>query len=1113
MRLRPLLIAMVATVLVLTTVNLVLLAQEARGTRTLDAQQAAAEKLARDAAGLLVLTQDYMLHGSSRSGRQWVLLHQELRTALRTYSAASPPSDPSVLELETVIDGLPTLFDSLSRQTQDESSIWARRELLTDQLINETRLISDGAFRLADQVNERRRNAELRHGVIDLATLAVLLALVGVMAWLLLRRVLWPIGRLGETARRMKAGDLDARTGYSHPDELGQLAEGFDAMAGTLQERDLALQALNRQLMQSESFLDRVSRIAGVGGWSLDLGSRVIAVTPQTLAIFALDAADRFTLDDLPRYLSPQTLDALNVAARRAIVERVPGDLELPFTNAYGRERWMRLTSLAEYEGQRAVRLVGSLEDVTERRELAEVLRQAKRDAEAANEAKSLFLANMSHEIRTPLNAVIGVTNLLAVSPLSAEQSQLLRKAQLAGQSLLGIVNDVLDLAKIEAGELTLDLAPVRLGRLITEKATLFLPQTLAKGVQLEADLPNDLPTWVMGDALRIGQVVNNLLSNAVKFTDRGHIRLAIRVLGQSPAGVHLRCEVSDTGIGIGPEARERLFRPFTQADASTTRRFGGTGLGLSIVRHLVELMGGTCGMDSEPGQGSTFWFALTLEPAGNTRVPAEPGLPVLITGGTAADRQTFMETARTLGWKPVEVPDPMTLGQHTGQGPANRIGGGVVIALWRSAETATTTAIKALDGSVPGSPAVVVVCQDAVSHIALPQTGLRVDQVLSAPVEPAVLFDAVNQAVTSHRLEPQVNTSARWLQGLRVLLVDDSEINRDIGQRLLELQGASVRTASHGREALERLQAEPAAFDVVLMDVQMPEMDGLQATRLVRATPGLEKLPVVALTAGALVEERRRALASGMNAFLSKPLDMARLVVEVRRVIAEAGGEVPEIASAGLPCATTSSPADWPPVDGIDMLAARQLLSGDHALFMGLLDRFLRDTASLPGELPTWARDRAADRRQALLARLHKLRGAAGALGANDVAGVSQRLELALRQGMPTDDLTQALADALARLAVAGGRAVASHAHDQAQAQTGQPPAAAPTPQQLLDLAALLQRQDLDALDRYGELAAGIRQLAGDESESALRDAVQSLDFVRASALLDSIAPLASAP
>ncbi len=1109
MRLRPMLIAMVGTVLVLSATNLVLLAQDVRDGRVLDAQQAAAEKLARDAAGLLVLTQDYMLHGSSRSVRQWVVLHGELRTALRSYAAASPANDESARELETVIEGLPVLFDNLTRQPGGgDAPGWARRELLTDQLINETRLISDGAFHLSDQVNERRRHAELRHGIIDLTTLAVLLALVGSMAWLLLRRVLWPIGRLGDTAERMKAGDLDARTAYRHPDELGQLAESFDAMAGTLQERDMALQTLNRQLMQSESFLDRVSRIAGVGGWSMDIATRTLTVTPQTLAIFALPAGHPLTLDDLAAYFSQPTLDTINAAARRAIVERVPGDLELPFVTAYGRERWLRLTSLAEYEGDRAVRLVGSLEDVTERRELAEVLRQAKQDAEAANEAKSLFLANMSHEIRTPLNAVIGVNNLLAASALNAEQTQLLRKAQLAGQSLLGIVNDVLDLAKIEAGELTLDLAPLRLGRLITEKATLFLPQTLAKGVQLEADLPNDLPTWLVGDALRIGQVINNLLSNAVKFTDRGHIRLAVRVLEKGPQGVHLRCEVADSGIGIEPEVRERLFRPFTQADASTTRRFGGTGLGLSIVRHLVELMGGTCGMESEPGQGSTFWFTLTLQPAEHARVPQVPGLQVFVTGGQAQDRQPYLDAARTLGWKPVDVPDLMALGQQTHQGDPAPVGsGGVVIALWRSSDAATTAALRALDGSLPGSPALVVVCLDASSHIALPHTGVRVDQVLSVPVEAPVLLDAVNQAVSSHQLEPQVNTTDRWLQGVRVLLVDDSEINRDIGQRLLELQGAVVQTAVHGREALERLQAAPTGFDVVLMDVQMPEMDGLQATRLIRATTGLEQLPIVALTAGALLEERRRALASGMNAFLSKPLDLARLIVEVRRVMNEAGASVPDVVSASAQ-AQARAAAGWALVHGIDMVAARQLLCGDHGLFIGLLERFVRDTASLPGELPAWCRDATPQRREALLARLHKLRGAAGALGATEVAGTSHRLEQALRQGLPADDLAQALADGLARLAVAAGRALADHQGQQAQAV----PAAPVALPALQALAALLQRQDLDALDRYGELAGGIRALAGDESEAALREAVQSLDFARASQLLEAITPLATA-
>jgi len=767
--------------------------------------------------------------------------------------------------------------------------------------------------------------------------------------------------------------------------------------------------------------------------------------------------------------------------------------------------------------------MFGTHQDITARVQAETALREAMRQAEAASAAKSMFLANVSHEIRTPMNAVIGVAHLLAASQLDADQRELLAKLQIAGRSLLGIINNVLDLTKIEAGEMAVEHLAFCPGDLMRELHQLYGPQAEDKGLSLELEGVDALPATLLGDALRLRQVLSNLLANAIKFTSAGRVVLAVArgEAGASVAGepdrLWLRWSVRDTGPGIAPELLDKLFMPFTQADASTTRRFGGTGLGLSIVRRLVELMGGTAGVGSRPGVGSEFWVRLpfltgdeapTVEP-GRMHPGTFGGLEVVVVEDVEADRRAIAELCRALGWHAVELATGEALREHFDavlRGGA-RLPDALLVdghlpgidGLAILAELASRVAPARL-------PAALIVSAHERAEIEARGEADVVDQILSKPVRGSELFNAVNACVarltgTSERVEQATRTSAvpaRWLGGVQLLLVDDSEINLEVARRLLEGEGASVTCCSNGREALAQLRASPARFDAVLMDLQMPEMDGFEATRRLREDLGLRDLPVLALTAGALGEERRKALEAGMNEFVTKPLDPEQLVHVLRRVVERARGQPVPLGEA-LP--SSPLPADWPTIAGIDAHEAALRLQNDAALFLRMLERLLREHE--PAAIVSAGAD--LDRtRTALTAQVHKLRGSAGMLGMAEVHRLAGAAEVALRTEADAVDVRArlgAMADALERV----GRSAAAVLAAQREAEPAASAEAAPAldAQALRRLGELLREQDLAALDVFAGLAQALRARWGVEVFEPLRDAIEALDFVWARTLL----------
>jgi PAS domain S-box-containing protein len=634
------------------------------------------------------------------------------------------------------------------------------------------------------------------------------------------------------------------------------------------------------------------------------------------------------------------------------------------------------------------------------------------KDAEAANHAKSVFLATMSHEIRTPLNAVAGFAELLADSPLDRRQRDYADKLQLSAQALRVLINDILDFSKIEAGALKLEQAPFSLSAILRTTAAVLSAGMRSKPIEALFIVPQDTPDALIGDAMRLQQILLNLTNNAVKFTETGDIVVSVQCLSRKAGRATLQLAVRDTGIGIPPAQLDQIFEVFAQADTTTTRQYGGTGLGLAISARLASLMDSRIEVDSTPGSGSEFRFAVTLPlsevPAAAPLADNLEGLNILIVDDHPLARDVLQQTCAAFGWQTTAVDS----------------GTAALEQLRRSSAEGKDYDLMLLDWHMPGLDGIQMLRQAyATKGIGLPlvilmaptfelehaiaaSDDLYLDSIAPKPMTPASLLEAVKRAYAgdfSGILPPPIQASRR-LSGMRLLVAEDNPINQQVIEQILTRAGAKVMIAANGLAAVEALRTPGARFDAVLMDLQMPIMNGYTATRIIREEIGLIDLPIVAVTAYSLPEDHEKSALHGMAGHLVKPINVEDLLDiltgecrDSRHSSATAAG------SAGKVTPVAACHPD------IDIAAALQAFGGDHKKYRQLLRQFVNDHGRDIDEARCLVN--AADHQGA--ARLvHGLGGMAGLLQATKVARLAASIAKALRDGQ--SEAVQALLNEL---------------------------------------------------------------------------------------------------
>lgn len=711
-------------------------------------------------------------------------------------------------------------------------------------------------------------------------------------------------------------------------------------------------------------------------------------------------------------------------AAKDALATGTTRRESVHVVTAEGRDLWLDC-DLVPFTTAGNARLLYIMADVTAQRLVEIELGEAKRGAEQASQVKSEFLANMSHEIRTPMTAIMGFTSLLEEALLESRESDYVAKIKMSAASLLGILNDVLDFSKIEAGRLELEHTPFSLQDVMRSISVIVGANAAFKNLEVVYDMAEDVPDWLTGDPLRLQQILLNLAGNAVKFTTVGEVVLTVRKIDDQPGRVGLEFLIRDTGIGIEPQARDRLFQAFSQADASTTRHFGGTGLGLAICSKLVALMDGTISVSSTVGQGSEFRFTASFgeAPAVVRSCPVFDGLEgleVLIIDDNDTARQVLVRTCESFGWRVSAAASGVE-----GLGALRRCSVlprplDVLLLDWRMPEMDGLEMLRRAkdDPAIKTPPVVLMVSISDTGEVRRQMSGVPIGQVLAKPATPSTVFDAVAQlrsggASPPRRMKPP-GMSGR-LRGVRLLLVEDNEINQQVALAILRRANADVVAVNSGEAAVNLLREKPDGFDIVLMDIQMPGVNGYETTRIIRAMPGLDMLPIIAMTANVMTSDTEMARQAGMNDHLAKPIDVEDMFAVLHRWLVPDQNTIPERKPADA--VVTDLPDKLPGIDirqGLGRTAGQPKLY--RQLLMDVAAKHAKDAELVAGMLL------AGDLKGAL-DLTHSLKGLAGNLGVNGVAAAASALESALRQQAAgqyrrlTDGLAVSLGEALASI------------------------------------------------------------------------------------------------
>lgn len=932
-------------------------------------------------------------------------------------------------------------------------------------------------------------------------------------------RLLVNEGQLSETAwdLEMHIGTADGRVTWVRDVGRVQLQEGQPvAIVGALQ--DITMRRTQEETIRAkEARLRAIYNVLPLGIAITDPRGAIVDLNPSLRRLLKMEHRDytgerHWIAEDRLFNLNGEPIGVEHLPWNHALSESTQvQDAVLELRDEHQGSRWFSVDAVPV--AYREYGVVVAFTDISLLKAQSDALLAAKSSAEQASLFKSQFLANMSHEIRTPMNAMLGMLALLQQTSLLARQADYVRKAEAAAQSLLALINDILDFSKIEAGKMALDIQPFDLEELLQGVSVISAANITSKDMEVLFDIDPALPRLLMGDALRLKQVLLNLASNAIKFTARGEVVIKVELRStQADTTANIRFTVSDTGIGIAPENQERIFAGFTQAEASTTRRFGGTGLGLSICRKLIQLMDGELLLDSELGKGSRFSFEVTLPVASSealpyrqplrARDPSAPADRVLVVDDNPVALRLLTKAAQSQGWQVDQAKS-----------------GSEALVRWREADACGTeydlVLLDARMSDIDGwqvaesmrrqmkdrghdqSPTVDTRLflvgtsnRDMVDHQGQ-GSQLPVDGIVIKPLTGAMLrsaYEAALAAVAPTSDTAPDTTTARPLTGLRILVVEDNAVNQQVAEELLSAQGASVDLAVNGLlgvEAISTADSSHKPYDLVLMDMQMPIMDGLTATKEVRKLPAGLAVPIVAMTANAMVSDREACLEAGMNDHIGKPFVLRELVSKIQYWTGR-GGQTPSLVTAIPVEPDPNGEIDSGSRSPVDLEAALLRLDGNTALHARLTRQFLADLPALMDQaLATTGHPENAHR------ALHSMKGVALTIGADGLAQVCAEQERRMKGGGALD--AQTLLEA-AQSAVAALRDAMPEPAAAPSTSIRRPPSAA----ERLDLErllTLLEDSDISAFD-----VVELHQATGEPwIWDGLSQALDLMDFGRA--------------
>nr|WP_315183683.1 response regulator [uncultured Albidiferax sp.] len=1013
----------------------------------------------------------------------------------------------------------PRLYPEIASGIQRQRVSADDMAVLDDILASQT-AFSNAALRALQRKLDTRLQAltQTQHALAA-GIVALALFLVGLAA-LVARSITRPLLQAVDIARQVAEGtlavDLEKQVGaVAHPgNETGHLLQSLYAMhrslAQTRAEQLVGEQQVALALREQQVIFETVSL-----GIVFAVGHSIQRCNAAMESMFGYPAGDLVGRGTKELFLSAQDLATVGRRVNAAMREcgRFSSDVELRRKD--GSALWVHTYGQAIDVDDLHQGVVWVYEDISEQRIAAEELRQAKDAAELASKAKSDFLANMSHEIRTPMNAIIGMSHLALKTDLDPRQRDYVSKIRQSGQHLLGILNDILDFSKVEAGKLEIERTAFDLEEVLANVVNVVADKAQAKNLELVCDLPASVPLQLVGDPLRLGQILINYTTNAIKFTERGEIHITVRLQAQSDSGVVLRFAVRDTGIGLTPEQIGRLFQSFSQADTSTTRQYGGTGLGLAISKNLAALMGGEVGVESTLGEGSTFWFTAQLGLGERRARPQLPG------SGTLRGRRVLVvddnDSAATVL---VHMLENMGFAVH-----AVSSGAQAIAAVQSQAANATPFEVVMMDWQMPGmdgleaihqlralqlqpTPHTVLVTAYGREEVIQNAHAAQVTDVLLKPVGASLLFDTMVNALGHARTQdrraraPGISTAMAALdpvRGAHILLVEDNDLNQQVASELLQDAGFTVDVADNGLIGVAMVGQ--TAYDLILMDMQMPVMDGVAATREIRATGLYPDLPIVAMTANAMQSDRDRCLAAGMNSFVAKPIepdDLWRALaqwIRPREGLGKSLGEPRPLPATPAPATgDTEIPHH---IAGLDTALGLKRVMGKQSLYLGMLRKFTTGQAQATQQI-TEALEAADSATAERLA--HTLKGVAGNIGASDLQHAAGLLEAAIHAGQPLDALLEPVHSQLAALVAALQAALPAPAAltDMDQAQL------APV---LAQLRSLLAEDDSDASELFQQHSSLLQAALG-RAHATVASAMAEYDFEAALQALNAAVP-----